>query len=314
MSKESAIAAAQAQPTPASAQPAAPAPPAAPPQSDAARFAALALKESQNVKEREAIKKEREAFLAEKTALEAERPKVNQVLETAKKFEELRKTDRIAALKALGFSETDIFELVSNLEPPKEPTPEEKAAKAAEAAADAKIKAFQDAEAKKAEEAQKARDSQIVNGYKSEIAKFVEANKEKFEYCAFYGQPALDLAYETIVAGLRESKGEDLIDFKEAIQMVEDFYEEQDKAMSAIKKRQPAEAAPEAPKAPERTRTITQGDPNHKTLPTITRTRTLSNADRIAGDQARATAPRNETREQKRERLINQIKTNGLRK
>lgn len=310
MSKESAIATVTAAPPvaqiPEGAPPAAnPAADPAIPQSDAARFAALARKEAQNVKDREAFKKEVEAHQAEKTKIQAIQKQVQD-------FEALRATDPVAALKSIGFSETDIFNYMAAQEAKPEPTSEEKAVKAAEAAADARIKAFQDAEAKKAADAQTARDAQMVNGYKSEISKFVEANKDTFEYCAFHGKPAEDLAYEIIVEGLRESKGTELIDYKEALQMVEDFYEEQDKAMSTLKKRQPKDApVAQDPATPVRTRTVTSGDPNYKPPTAITRTRTLTND---TGVTSGSKIPKNETHDQKRERLIAQIKATGLRK
>lgn len=274
------------------------------PQPDAARFAALARKEAQIVRDRETFKKEQETFASE-------REKVRAIAKRAQDFETLRQTDAIAALKSIGFNETEIFNYMAAQEPKPELTIEERAKQAAEAAAEAKFKAWQEAEAKKLETQQGQRDKQIVEGFRAEMSKFIETNQEKFEYCAFHGKAAEDLAYEIVVQGLRDSNGEDLIDFKEAIQMTEDFYEEQDQAMSTLKKRQPKDQPAAAPAAPQRTRTVTSGDPNYKPVPPITRTRTLSNDSRPT---AASSAPRAETREQKRERLISLIAANGLRK
>lgn len=303
MSKESALASIQ--------QPAAPiAPqetpePAPPAQPDAARFASIARKEAEVVRRQEQYKKDLEAFNADKE-------KVRGILTKAETFEELRKTDPVAALKHLGYSDTDIFNMLANQDPPKEPTPEDKTAKLVQD----EIQKFKDDEAKKAKDERDKNDKATIDEYKGSISKFLETNKDKLEYCAFFGEQASDLAYEIILAGLKESKGEELIPVNEAFDMAESFYEEQDKNMTTkLKKRQAAEApAPDAPVDPtkDRTRTVTPADPNYKQPPVITRTRTISNA--ATASTASTAAPRNETREQKRERLINQIKTNGLRK
>lgn len=304
MSKESALATVAAPAAPAATE--SPVTNPAVPQPDAARFAALARKEAQIVRDRETFKKEQAAHVEEKARVQA-------VLKKAQEFEDLRKTDRIGALKAIGLTDNDIFELLADQEPPKQATPEERAAKAAETAVEAKIKAFQDGEKKKQEQAEQDRDKKIVANFKSEMGNFIEKNKDTYEFCAFHGDAAQEMAYEIVVEGLRSSNGEELIDMKEAIEMVEQYYEEQDEAMSALKKRQAKNApAPEPVNAgPVRSRTVTPGDPNYRQAPTIQRTRTLSNDAR---PNAAAVAPKNETRDQKRERLISQIRTHGLRK
>lgn len=278
------------------------------PQPDAARFAAIARREAALNKEREALKRERDEFMSN-------RGKAEPWLKKAEAFEAARAQKKnLDALRALGYDDTDIFNMLADLPAPQEASAEEKAAKAASDAAEAKIKAFQDDQDKKASEAQKKRDESLINAHKGEISKFLESNQEKFEYCAHFGKEAEAQAYEIIVEGLRESKGEDLISIEEALQMTEDYLEERDKAMSSIKKRQPKEspAAEETAATPERTRTLSTADPNYKPAPTITRTRTLSNDARATA--AAAGAPKNETREQKKERLKALIMANGLRK
>jgi hypothetical protein len=274
------------------------------PQADAARFAAIARKEAMFQKEREAFKREHEAYLKEKE-------QVKGVLDKAKKFEELRSTDGVAALKEVGFSETDIFNLFASLEPKKELTSEEKTIAEAKAAAAAEIKAFKEEAAKKESEAAAARDKQLIDGLKSGIGDFIKANPEEYRYCSYYGEPAVEQAYEIIKAGLASSNGEDLIDFKEAVKMAEEYFQEKDLEMEKIRKRPQPEQPTETPKTPERSRTVTPGDPRYQQNPTITRTRTLSNDARVTGTN---TVPKNETRDQKKERLINMIKSAGLRK
>lgn len=307
MSKEAALAAAQPAPTETVAAPTETAQPAADAtaqaKADAASFAALAKREAQLVREREAFKKEQETY----------RPQVEAILSKAKTFEELRGKDPVAALKAIGLTDTEIFNIFAEKPAPKELTPEEKIAETASKAAEAKLKEYQDAQAKAQAEAQKETDKKLLTTFRGSIAEFIKANADKYEYCAYKPEVALEQAYAIIVENLRQSNGEELIDFKEAVEMAEAFFEEEDKEMQTrIKKRQAAAApAPEATKAPERTRTVTSADPNYKPAPVTTRTRTLSNDTGVTTRQAR---PANETREQKRERLINQIKANGLRK
>lgn len=319
MSRESALASAAVLPTPSTEQPPVAAVTPAlggetaasdagvqPLQGDAARFAALARKEAQLVRERDAFKKDQEAY-------KAKEEKLTPWLKRAQEYEERRaKGELLQAFQALGFSETDLFNIMANLEPPKELSLEERAIKAAEAAADKKIKSAEEAQAKRAVEDDAKRDAALITGLKTELSKYLDENKEKLEYSAFHGKVAEDLAYNIIVEGLRESEGKDLITAQEALQMAEDFYEERDKAMSTLKKRQPKDPDPvPAAAAPQRTRTVTAGDPTYKQPPVVTRTRTLSNDARVT---SASTVPKNETRDQKRERLIAQIKANGLRK
>ena len=273
--------------------------------SDSARFAAIARKEAQLVRDREAFKAEQAAILKEKEAARA-------VLDKSKRFEELRGKDGIAALKEMGYSETDIFNMFASLGPKTEPTAEQKIVADAKAAAEAEIRAFKEEAAKKEAEATAARDKQLISGLRTGISEFIKANPEEYRYCAYYGEQATEQAYEIIKAGLEASKGEDLIDFKEAVKMAEDFFQERDNDMEKIRKRAAAPAeVPPTKTAPARTRTVTAGDPRYQQATTITRTRTLTNDARVTGTQQ---IPRAETREQKKERLVAQIKANGLRK
>ena len=86
--------------------------------------------------------------------------------------------------------------------------------------------------------------------------------------------------------------------------MVESFYEEQDKAMNNLKKRQPkAPPAPPPSKEPVRTRTVSKPQ-----TPPLTPPRTLNG-------RATATMASNtqmsETFAQKRERLIEKLRNGG---
>lgn len=311
MSRESALAAAQTPaptvaPDPVDTTPPADGTPPVQDQADAARFASIARKEAAAVKLQQDAKRERDALAAEKAEIAAIKKKEQD-------FSELKGKDPIAALKLMGFSETDIFNYMANQPTKVEPTPEEKAAKAAEAAAKAQIKAFRDEQAQKAKEAEAAKDSEIIEGLKTETSTFIEANKATMPLCAHYGQAAVDQALEIIKENLKTTEGKELLTVKEALEMTESFYKgELDELMAKTGQKKPEETAPEAPTAPVRTRTVTPGDPSYKQPAVVTRTRTLSNNTGVTSGSA--AAPKNETREQKKDRLSALIRANGLRK
>ena len=302
MSKESALASAIATPPP----PAPPTPEApvettttvgspglqetkAPETLESSRFNQLAKKESEIVKQREQLKKDREAY-------EAEKEKLRDVNEKLKRFEELKVKDPIAALKEAGFTETDLYNFLSAAED--KSTPAEQAAKAAQA----EIKKFQDAEAKKVSEAQAAQNKQVIEKFKTDITKTVGADKDKYEYCNFYGAVAEELIYDTVERVLKDS-GE-LISVEEAAQMVETYYEEGDKAMmTAVKKRQAKEAAQAEEKKDEPLKAeVVPGQPNKPSTKTLT--------NKLAATVT-STIPKSETRDEKKARLADKLRNLG---
>lgn len=106
----------------------------------------LAKKEAEIVRQRMELKKQQEEWAPRQK-------KAEEILKIGEEFETLRKTDPFAAFRRIGFSETEIFNFLAASET-KEPTAEEKAIAAATAAADAKIKAFEDAQIAKATQEQ----------------------------------------------------------------------------------------------------------------------------------------------------------------
>ena len=291
MSKEAALAVAQTvaveTPTPQPTQESAPqaAPETAPqasaqPEMQSKAFSHLAKKEAELRRRQDELK--------------AEREKVTPILKKYEEFESLKKNDPIAAMKMLGFSETDIFNYMAQ-NAPEELTPEQKAAAAAESAAEAKIKAFEDAQSKKELERQKVADQQVIQAYRGEVSKLLKSKAEDFEYCNFQGAAAEELIYETVLAIAKESNGQDVPTPLEAARMVEEYYEEQDKAMSKLKKRQPANPAlPPEPVKPERSRTLAN---MNKTIPA-----------RATATVASVKTTENESRSAKRERLIEKLR------
>lgn len=270
---------------------------------DSDRFAALAKKETDFVKKQQLLKAEREAFHKEREATLA-------IQEKVKLFEDTRKSNPIEALKLIGFSETEIFNFLASQEK-RDLTPEEKAAEVASKIVDEKFKTREDQEAKKLAEQELAQDEKLIGSFKKEMDHIMTTDPEKFEYCAYHGQAAIDLAYQTVLKIVEDSKGEDVPTAFEAMEMIEELYEEEDRNMSNLKKRQPkaddplrAEVSPKT-EAPERTRTLdTAGKDAPR--PAVQRSRTLSNSATatVAGSLNRI-----ETASQKRERLMEVLRT-----
>jgi hypothetical protein len=280
----------------------------APKDLDSARFAAQAKKEAEYVKKMEAYKKERDEWLKDKR-------ESDEVKERAKRFEETRKTNPVEALKMIGFSEQDIFNFLAAQEENK-PTPEQAAVSAATKTAEQIVKEQIDAlkkeQADKEAAQVKERDDKLLASFKTDLGTVMASDKDKYEYCNHFGNIASDLAYELTIKIVEDSKGEDIPTAEEAMQMVEEHYEEQDKAMSQLKKRQPKVETQqvEAPKAPERTRTVSTPAGHNPPPPAIQKTRTLTNQ---ATPTARALSSRiNETKEQKRERLMQALRNGKL--
>lgn len=251
------------------------------------KFAHLAKKEAKLQKEREALKAEQKATAEAKVRYET-------VEKQFREFEELKGKDPIAAMKLAGFSDTDIFNYYANAEKEKaaKDTPEARAA----AAAQAEIKKFQDEQSKKEVEAKKASDDAVIKRFKDNISKTITSDKDKYEYCNFNGIFAEDLIYLTVENVLQDT-GE-VISAQEAADMVESFYEEQDKAMNSLKKRgiKPKEEVL----------------PVQEVAPTPAKSKTLSN--KVAPTVASTVITKRETPAEKKARLVEQIKQYGLRK
>lgn len=307
MSKESAMAVATgSSPAPSASAPTVAAPqsnlsvvPPQPPELPSAQFSQLAKRESEILRERQSLKTEREAIAAEKAKYEPIAQKYSDYLKQ-------KETDPVAAMKTLGFSETDIFNFMAASQPV-EVTPEQRAAQAAEAAAEAKIKEFEETQKQRALSQQKESDDAVVRVYRADVSKVIASDPVKFEYSNYHGPEAEALAYETALACAAKSDGKDVPTALEVAEMVENYYEEQDKAMNGLKKRQPKEApAPvqQTSRNPQRTRTISSP------ADTLKPGRTLgSNATTTVASLKPSVT--HETFTQKRERLIEKLRNGG---
>lgn len=199
---------------------------------DSTRFAHLSKKEAALVKEREAFKKEMEVFKQQ----QLESDKYRKAWEMVNEIAELQKTDAVAAMKKAGFSDTDLLNYLSQAQDTS--TPEERASKIAKSEID-KFKSeqakIQEENEKKSQELKKSEEDKTILKFKNDIGSFISKDTDKYEYLNFYGESAQDIVYETISTILQDS-GE-MISIDEAAQLVENYYEEQDKAMNSLKKR-----------------------------------------------------------------------------
>lgn len=266
---------------------------------DSDRFAALAKKEAKLQKEREEWK---QTTAKERAEIEDLKKKLKDPYDKIQAFEALKAKDPVAALKEIGFSETDIFNYLASQEK-KEPTVEE----IAKAAASEELGKYKEEQAKVADESKKARDKNLITQYSTQISDAIKANPEKYEYANYYGEQASELAMEFATENVKLN-GE-LLSPDEIAQAVEEYYEEQDKAMSVIKKRNPITGEPLAKgpdagftKTPTRTRTLSPqpGVEAPKPIKTLTNKVTAT---------AASTITRRETYDQKKERIIAALKS-----
>lgn len=255
------------------------------------RFAHLAKKEAQIVREREEIKRERALVLKD-------RENMTEAIAKITEFQALKDKDKIAAIKSLGFDDTDIINYFAEVSSKKE-DPVELARKAAEEV----TSKFEREQKERADGERKQREDATLTKFRLDINQHIASDKDNYEFCNYYGKIAEDLIYDTVsealMLDLKTNPNAEPMSLKEAIDLVEKYYEDQDKALGKLKKRsksaEPAVAPPEA--APARA-------PSAPTHPP----RTLTS--RVAQTVA-STVNRVETKEQKRERLIQQLGSMG---
>lgn len=262
--------------------------PNTPPPDDlvSSRIAKIAKKEVE-------LRKQHEDFVKQKTEYEQKLAEFTPFYERYKEFEEKRKTDPIEAIKMLQFSDEDFINYVSTQED--KSTPEERATKAAQS----EINKFKEEQAKKETEAKQKQSKAVIDRFKTDISTTVKKDLEKFEYCNFHGSAANELIYNTVQEYL-DLHGE-VLPITEVAELVENFYEEQDKAMSSLKKRKSTAelvAKYSEPVKEEPLRAQVNPQPS----------KTLTN--RVSSTSA-ATTTKRETPSEKRERLINKLKAGG---
>lgn len=247
---------------------------------NASRIAILAKKEAAIQKDREAFKKEREEFIAKQK-------EADEYIRRGRDFDDLAKKDKIAALKQIGWSDTDIINVMAESET-KEPTTEELATRAAQS----ETQKLRDELKAASEKAEKDQNDRLVQSLHSEISTEIKTKAEQLKYCAFEGKAAEEQAYQFIVDTLKES-GE-LLTATEAVEMTNSLYEERAKALAKVMGWQEAAPAVEAP-------------------PTGRSRAPISNVPEKKDLVIPPPPPgRRETSSEKRDRLIQAIKTGGL--
>lgn len=261
---------------------------------DSDRFARLAAREAKLQSDRELLKSEQQRAYEEKS-------KLKEVQDKLSAYYELKKTDPIAALKSLDFSDEDIFNAFSTAAEKKEITTEQRALTTAEQAM-ATVEAFKKEQADKVLSEQKARDDRNIAAFKEGITKAVAADTDKYEFCNYYGAIADELVYGTVLEIMREDKEVAPHEaMKEAMDLVENLYEKEAEEMSKLKKRQLKVEEPTVAKPPQKTTTLVNKPPPA----------TLTNKA-AATVASQATTLKKESMSEKKERLANQIRNYGL--
>lgn len=261
-------------------------------QIDSDRFAKIAAKEAKLVKERELLKLEQAKTLEERTKAET-------IAKAYNDFEMLKKTDPVAAFKQLGFTETDFANWLA--EGKVEPT----TAEIAQQAVKTELEKFHEEQKQQAMKVQEQRDNIAIKNFRGSITSEIAKDPDKYEYCNHYGPIAEEIVYETILGIIKEEPDIAPNDaMREAMDLVEEFYEKEDEEMSKLKKRQPRLNTPEAKPEPTRqtaVRSRTLADQVvQKKIPTLTNKATATAASQVPKGK--------ETPQQKRERLENWLR------
>lgn len=253
--------------------------------SSSSRINQLLKKESELQRQRELTKQERATLASEKAQW-------SDLQKTLSEFKEMKSKDPVAALKLAGFSEADLIAFANSAAD--NSTPEQKAARAAQA----EIQKFKDEQADTAKKATDTRNGQVLQQFRQDIAKTINTNAEKYEYCNYNGPLAAELIYDTVAAVLADS-GE-VISIAEAADLVETYYEDTDKAMASLKKRNPSKLV-----APITEPTLAVEPPRRGSTANTLSSKTIATSAPLA-----SAVPKKETSTEKRERLIRKLAGN----
>lgn len=255
---------------------------------DAGRLAIFTKKEAALRKEREEFKKERESYLNEKK-------QVDEFLKRVSQFDEIAKSDKMAALKLIGWSDEDILNIIAQAEEtPKDPIEEARKIAAEE------TKKLRDELAKEKADLETQKNQQVIAKLRTDIKDTIAANAEKYEIAAWRGAEAHEQVYEVIVENLKENN--ELLSVDEALAIVEEYYEEEAKQIQALKKFQAQTQQAEPPK-------LNGEAPKSNTPQPQSKPKTLTNA---ATATSTAAIPRRETPAEKKERLVRALMNGGL--
>lgn len=265
------------------------------PPTDDQRMGALLKKETNLVRQQDAFNKEREKFETEKRELLERTGRADKLLDKGKQFDELMaKNDAMSALKLIGFSDTQIFDIMARAGQPVEKTAEQIAREAAQA----EIQKDRELREKETNEAQAKQNGELITKFRGQIDESVKASAEKYPF-VHYGDSA---ASEQIFLNIEERiKAPDyktiplkqLID--EAMADLEEMYayDYEQKATIKSKRQQPQGQQEQQPQ------TAAQAPAQNVPLQNA-KPKTLTNQ---VGVRATTSAAPFETREAKRARL-----------
>lgn len=238
--------------------------------------------------------KEQEAFKLKQREWEEKVKRADALLERDRQFDETKKKDSFAALKMLGFTDTEIVNGLAAA------TPSEKTAEeTAEEIARRVLKENNDALDVKAKEAEAKKNVEVIDRFQKSIGSMIDANPDKYEFCKFNGSAAQELIYETVAETLKDSGK--LLTVSEATDLVEKYYEDRSAEMTKLKKLSPKEAVTEAKTEPKRETVVQPKVDDNKPRPT----KTLTN--RVASTVT--TGQRSESPSEKRERLAQVLRS-----
>lgn len=238
--------------------------------------------------------KEQEAFKLKQREWEEKVKRADALLERDRQFDETKKKDSFAALKMLGFTDTEIVNGLAAA------TPSEKTAEeTAEEIARRVLKENNDALDVKAKEAEAKKNVEVIDRFQKSIGSMIDANPDKYEFCKFNGSAAQELIYETVAETLKDSGK--LLTVSEATDLVEKYYEDRSAEMTKLKKLTPKEAVTEVKAEPKRETVVHPKIDDNKPRPT----KTLTN--RVAPTVT--TGQRSESPSEKRERLAQVLRS-----
>lgn len=261
--------------------------PEAPKELESTRFSHLAKKEAELVRQQQEFKKERDAILQE-------RDKLKPLHDKLIKFEELKKTDPVSAIKMLEFSDNDFVNFLAARED--NSTPEEKARKAALD----EIDKFKTEQQKEVERVQTENNNRVINEFKATLSTVMASDKERFELSNMIGKAAEELAFDYVKECV--NLGTEPPSAEEAAEMVEKYYEDYFKEIMKSKKLSPQEAVAAAKEA------VTKDEPlRAEVSPKPNQNKTLTS--KVTATTASVTT-RKETTSEKRDRLIRQLAGN----
>lgn len=236
----------------------------------AKRFAALSRKEREIVQQQQQLK-----------TREAELAKQADALRAWEQARNVAKSNPLEALKALGITYEDVTAHVL--------AAEQSGTVDVKALVKEELSAFEQKQQEERERAERAAQeraaaeaAQVIESFKAGLGEFIEANAEKYELTAAYGQSSL--VYEVIETHF-QSSGK-VLSNDEAAELVERYLEEQAEKALQTRKLQtrlaPAPSAPSAPSSVSAPPATTLSNELHATTPAATSAPPLTREERKA--------------------------------